>query len=178
MSPEIPTDLPALIARAQSGDLAAQDALIRRYQQPVAAFVFALTGDAGAIADLAQDIFLKMLLKLRQLREPGRFEAWLFRLARNACRDHFRRERWRRLFTPFAIAHEELPAPAPPQADMEALLSALQTLPRAQRELLVLLRERDWSYAELASITGSSVSSVKSRLFRARVELKHLLGHE
>ena len=173
-----PPDLAALVLKARDGDLSAQDALIRAYQDRIAAFVFALTGHASLVEDLAQTIFLRVVLKLKRLREVDKFEPWLFRLARNACRDHFRREKWRRLFQPFAVEHEELPAPAPPSADLENFLHALPKLPPAQRELLVLLQENEWSYAELASITGTTESSVKSKLFRARQELKKLLSSD
>lgn len=167
------------IERAQSGDLAAQDALIRDWQARVAGFVMALTGNSSMVEDLSQTVFLKVLLGLPGLRDPERFEAWLFRLARNVCRDHFRRERWRAIFVPFAAGHEEV-LTAPPSAPtiLEEFLAALQTLPPVQRELLVLKQERDWTYEELAAITGTTVSSVKSRLFRARAELKRILSHE
>jgi len=178
MNPESPPDLLPLVERAQAGELSAQDTLIRLYQGRIAAFLLAFTGQPESIEDLAQTVFIKMTLKLRQLRETGRFEAWLFRLARHAALDHLRRERWRKYFVPFAREHEELPATAKPTADTEAFLDALQKLPPAQRELLVLLQEQEWSYEELASITNTTVSSVKSRLFRARAELKTLLAHE
>lgn len=163
------------------GDLAAQDSLIREYQDRMAAFVLALTGKSAGVEDLTQIIFLKMLLKLPQLREVEKFEAWLFHLARNACRDHFRREKWRRFFVPFAPESgiEEVAAPIQAKGpDVEEFLAALQTLPPSQRELMVLLQEQEWSYSELAEITGSTISSVKSRLFRARTELKKILNNE
>lgn len=173
---DIPSDLLSAIEQARAGNRSAQGHLIRTYQERMAGFVFAFTGQPGTVEDLTQTIFLKMILKLHHLSEPAKFEAWLFRLAGNTCRDHFRREKWRRLFQPFAPEHEE--QPAPPSGDSESLLAALQKLPPAQRELLILLQEQEWSYEELASITRSTVSSVKSRLFRARQELKRLLHDE
>lgn len=171
-------DLPPLVERARSGDVAAQDALIRRYQARIAGFLLALTSQPHQVEDLSQTVFLKMVMKLPQLREAERFEAWLFRLARHAALDHFRREKWRQFFVPFVQEHEELPSAWKGLSPMDDFLEALQSLPPAQRELIVLLQEREWSYEELASITQSTVSSVKSRLFRARTELKHLLSHE
>lgn len=180
----MPPELHALIARAQAGDLSAQDGLVRAYQSRVAGFIAALAGDSSAVEDIAQMTFVKALLGIKKLREPGRFEAWLFRLARNACYDHFRKERWRKIFVPFLASHGE--AAEEPRQDfagpeperLAAIWAALQKLPPAQRELLVLLQERDWTYEELAEITGSTASSVKSRLFRARAELKQLLPHD
>lgn len=168
-----------MVRRAAVGDMDSQDALIRSYQDRLAGFVFAQTGKADAVEDLTQDIFLKMLLKLPQLRAVEKFEPWLFRLARNACRDHFRREKWRQFLVPVAPGLGEIASTAPPPGPgHEEFLAALQSLPPSQRELLVLLQEQEWSYAELAEITGSSISSVKSRLFRARANLKEILRNE
>jgi RNA polymerase sigma-70 factor (ECF subfamily) len=178
-SNETPPDLSSLVAKAQQGDLSAQDSLIRTYQRRIAAFVYAMTGRSEAVEDVAQVIFLRMVLGLSRLRQIDRFESWLFRLARNATIEHFRRERWRRFFVPATEDHNEVAAPVThPSARLENLKAALQKLPAAQRELLVLLQEQEWSYEELATMTGSSVSSVKSRLFRARSELKRLLPDE
>lgn len=172
-------DIPSLVAKAQKGDASAQDSLIRAYQKRIASFIYAMTGRSEAVEDLAQVIFLKMVLGLPRLREAERFEPWLFRLARNATMEHFRRERWRRFFVPTTVDHEEVAAPAAPSPGrLENLQAALRQLPTAQRELLILLQEQDWSYEELAAMTGSSLSSVKSRLFRARTELKRLLPNE
>jgi RNA polymerase sigma-70 factor, ECF subfamily len=172
-------DLQNLIRESQRGDLKAQDALIRLYQGRVAAFIYAMTGRSDLVEDLAQIIFIKMVMKLPSLRETNRFESWLFRLARNAYMDHYRHERIRNFFVQTTEDHNEVPAPeVKTPARLEELTTALQKLPPTQRELLVLLQESDWSYEELAEMTGSSVSSVKSRLFRARSELKRLLPHE
>jgi len=89
------------IHRARAGDQRALEDLIREYQQPVAGFVARRIADRGAIQDVCQNVFVKMVLSIRKLHSPEAFEPWLFRIAENACRDHQRRERWRRrLFVP------------------------------------------------------------------------------
>lgn len=179
MSSDAPLDLSSLIQGARNGQMDAQDTLIRHYQRRVAAFLFAMAGRAELVEDLTQTVFLKMILALPKLKEIDRFEAWLFRLARNVYLDHYRRERLRRFFVPFATEHEEVaPPPNPAATALREVTAALQSLPPNQRELLVLLQEREWSYEELAAMTGSTVSAVKSRLFRARTELRRLLPHE
>ncbi|PAW78437.1 MAG: hypothetical protein B9S32_07895 [Verrucomicrobia bacterium Tous-C9LFEB] len=179
MSSEAAGDLSSLIQGAKQGDMDAQDGLIRQYQKRIAAFLYAMSGRSELVEDLAQTVFIKMVLALPKLKEADRFESWLFRLARNVYLDHYRRERLRRFFVPFLEEHEQVSTPVAPGSErLEGLAVALQELPPNQRELLVLLQEREWSYEELAVMTNSTVGAVKSRLFRARTELKRLLPYE
>lgn len=166
----------ARIEAARAGDQHALEEVIRRYQDRIARFVISLVGRDADYEDLCQLAFVKMALALPKLREVAIFEGWLFRIARNVCMDHLRRLKWRRMFVPFARDHEEVPvddsAEDPRFRDLEA---ALVHLPPDQRELIGLLRDRDWSYQELAEITHSSVSAVGTRLFRARAKLRKIM---
>lgn len=170
-------DLAVLVRQAQGGDLPAQEELVRRYQARVAGFVYSLVGQPSAVEDLAQTVFIRMVLGLPKLRDPGQFTPWLFRLARNACFDHLRRQRWRRLFVAWLPEHDTLPAPAP-GGSPEWLRDALQELPAAQREVIALVGEGGLSYEEVARACGRSVASVKSLLFRARETLKQRRDRE
>lgn len=179
MNMEEVLDLPSLIERAQRGEMTAQDQLVRTYQGRIAAFLYAMSSRSDLVEDLAQAVFIKMLLALPKLKEIERFEAWLFRLARNTYLDHYRRERLRQFFIPATVLHEQVAAPVPyHSARLEELTIALQALPPNQRELMVLLQEKEWSYEELSAVTGSTVGAIKSRLFRAREQLKRLLPDE
>jgi RNA polymerase sigma-70 factor (ECF subfamily) len=115
-----------------------------------------------------------MIVGLGRLEEDERFEAWLFRIARNACFDHLRKQRLRRIFVPWQSEHEQYTSPPESTEDrrIDAFRRALKMLPRKQRELVALLQDDKLSYEELAAITKSSVSSVRSRLFRARRQLR------
>jgi RNA polymerase sigma-70 factor (ECF subfamily) len=164
-----------LVASSKDGDSAAMELLIERYQSRIAGFVFACVGDGQAVEDLCQTIFYKMLVGLRRLEEDGKFEPWLFRIARNTCFDYFRRRRLRRIFVPWQSAADQAAAePAANSTDdrIDSFRRALMRLPKAQRELVALLQDQQLSYEQLAAITASSVSSVKSRLFRARRQLR------
>ncbi|MBI4027788.1 MAG: RNA polymerase sigma factor [Verrucomicrobia bacterium] len=175
-----PSELAALLQQARNGNEPAQEGLVRLYQGRVAGFVYSFLGRADLVEDLCQEIFVRMLLGLPRMKKPAQFEAWLFRIARNRCLDELRRQRWRRIFVPWQPEHDELPPPASPPdpTAVESLAHAMQTLPSAQRELLSLIQDGDWSYEQLAEMTGSTVSSVKSRLFRAREQLKARFSHE
>jgi RNA polymerase sigma-70 factor (ECF subfamily) len=178
ISPEA-EDLAALIRRAQDGSEAALEIIIARFQDRIAGFVYSLIGRDDAIEDLCHDIFIKMISGLPGLKNPDAFEAWLFRIARNVAMDSLRRKRLWRMFVPFEPKHEQI-AEAPRSGDsrIEEFRAALDGMPPNQKELILLLAENDWTYEQLAEITRSSVSAVKSRLFRAREYLRQRVADE
>jgi RNA polymerase sigma-70 factor (ECF subfamily) len=112
MEPTQPTPPVDLVHRAQRGEPDAQRELIVAYQHRVAGFVYAIIGRSDAVEDICQLIFIKMVRAIDRLQAPSQFESWLFRLARNTCIDHLRRQKLRRIFTPFAPEHENVPEPA------------------------------------------------------------------
>ena len=173
MEQSAPDALGELVRRAQVGDEAAQHTLIVNYQRRIAGFIFAITGRGDVVEDLAQQVFIKMIRALNRLHEVAQFEAWLFRLARNTCIDHLRRQKLRRIFTPFAAEHENIPEPpgAVDSEELDALRHALQQLPPKDRALLALAQEGR-SQVEMAEATGTTVMAVKARLHRAREKLR------
>src|SRR5476651_239064 len=156
MDPSSPTELVDLVRRAQKGNEAAQRKLILSYQHRIAGFVYAITNRSDSVEDLAQQIFIKMVRALERLQAPAQFESWLFRLARNTCIDHLRRQKLRRIFMPFAPEHEDVPEP-PGAVDTE--------------ELDALVQEGR-SHAEIAQALSITVAAVKARLHRAREQLR------
>src|SRR5215211_6366204 len=130
---------PDLTRRWRSGDAAAFDALVRRWQQPVARFVARLLGPAGPVADVCQEVFLRVYLSRDRYREEGCFSTWLYRIALNLARDHARRLARRPVVLP-----EEVPAVAGSDATwehreiQEGIDLALARLPDPLREVLVL----------------------------------------
>lgn len=171
--------LSALVARARANDDVAVEELISAYQRRIAAFVISLIGNDDEWQDLCQQIFVKMVLGLRRLDDPGAFEPWLIRITRNACFDHLRRRRTRRFLTPWQDWHESLPGEPPScaaEAQSVALGTAIDQLPAEQRDLMTMVRSRHWSYEALTRATGLSLAALKSRLFRARRRLRELMS--
>jgi RNA polymerase sigma-70 factor, ECF subfamily len=171
-------DLPVTVERARAGDQAALRDLIELYQHRVARFVRSMLRDDDEWEDVAQCAFARMILGIDHLASVETFESWLFRIARNASLDHLRRRRWRSIFIPWEPRHGEVAAPATGFNDprLPQIERALDELPKDQCELILLMRERDWTYGDLARITGTSPSTVKARLFRARSRLRRLLN--
>jgi len=167
------TTLGERVRRAQRGNEAAMRELIVAYQHRVAGFTYAITGRSDSVEDLVQVVFVKMARSIARLKAPEQFEPWLFRLARNTCIDHLRRQKLRRIFVPFAPEHENVPEP-PGSVDTEeldALRHALAQLRPKDRALLALVQEGR-SHTEIAESFSTSVAAVKARLHRAREQLR------
>jgi RNA polymerase sigma-70 factor (ECF subfamily) len=176
----LPGETVALIARAGSGERRAIEQLIGLYQQRMARFVIGQTGDQTHYEDLCQTVFVKMVLALPRLRSPERFEPWLFQIARNVCRDHLRAKLgWRKLFVAYAPTHEAVPlAEVPTDSELaDRMESRMAELPQAQQTVLRLSLEGR-SYEEVARLSQTSVPAVKSRLHRARENLRLLFAGE
>ena len=175
------TVLVDLVCRAQAGDEAAQRELIVSYQRRIAGFVYAMIGRSDSVEDISQMVFIKMIRALHRLKAPAQFESWLFRLARNTCIDHLRRQKLRRIFQPFAPEHENVPEPdgAVDSEELDALRHALSLLRPKDRALLALVQEGR-SHAEIAQTLKTSIAAIKARLHRAREQLRqhYLPQHE
>jgi RNA polymerase sigma-70 factor, ECF subfamily len=167
------------VRQAQLGRESAQRDLVVAYQHRVAGFIYTITGRSDTVEDLAQIVFIKMIRALPKLDKPEQFEAWLFRMAKNTCIDHLRRQRWQRLFSPLEQeTHAEIPE-KPTEVDSEeldALRHALAQLKPKDRALLALAQE-GYSQNEMAEATGISVVALKARLHRAREQLRYHYEH-
>lgn len=176
---ERPTDdLIALVCSARGGDETAQHRLVEAYQERVAGFVYALIGSTADLDDVTQQVLLNMLSGLPKLREDARFEAWLFRLARNTCLSHLRSSRWRRFFSPLETSHSETIA-APRDHDpalADALQHALRQLGPTDRAILALAADGR-SHEEMQQSLGKSLAAIKVMLHRARERLKRHYHH-
>lgn len=183
-----------LVARCKENDLSAFDQIVERYQHKIYGYVKRLVGNETDAEDITQEVFLKALTSLRSFREESSLQTWLFRIATNLCRDmHRRRQRekgwlplWRRVDGEDDSGEEnaiEIPDErANPEnlvlsAELnEMLLQAIDRLPLAMREVLVLHDMESMSYEEIACALGIPLGTVKSRLFHARARLRDALA--
>jgi len=129
--------------------------------------------------DLAQETYLRAHERLSELREPAQARAWISRIARNACVDHLRRARVRRLFG-MQTKPSEPTAPPPDMAlddevRINELRTALASLPARMREVLILREYGELSYEEIGRAMGLRTGTVMSRLHRARSALAAIL---
>ena len=170
----------ALLAAARRGDAQALDALLAEHEPRIYRFGLRLCGDAEAAREVLQETLVAAFQGLPGFRGEAELSTWLYQLARSFCI----KERRRRAGEP--AAHEDLareatalPSEAPaPDARAharelaEALQAALLALSEAQREVVVLRDVEGLSAEQTARVLGEPVSAVKSRLHRARLQLR------
>ncbi len=162
------------------GDRNAFGRLVEAYQRPVYNLTYRMLGDPSEAEDVAQEVFLRAYLKLDSFDPTLKFSTWLLSIASHYCIDQLRRRRLRWI----SLEDEGLPpaaltSPQPDperramQSEQEAEIQALlDTLSADYRLAVVLHYWYDLSYEEIAATTGSTVSAIKSRLFRARQRLR------
>ena len=137
---------------------------LRRYAR-------ALTGDSASADDLVQDTVERGWSRIGQWRPDGDLRAWLFGIMHNLHIDQLRRA------PPPAVQWEDgdLPvAPSPAALDLRDLERALQQLPAAQREVLLLVALEEMRYEDVAAMLDIPLGTVMSRLSRARENLRRL----
>jgi RNA polymerase sigma-70 factor, ECF subfamily len=180
----------ALMLRVKQGDSGAFTTLVEKYKQPVLNIVYRTLRDETEAEDLAQNVFVQVWKSAPRYQITAKFSTWLFTIARNLCLNEIRRRS--------RHPAESLDAPHPDQADQpkhqiedlknaappETLLrgeltekveEAIASLPENQRTALLLCRQEELSYEEIAEVLGCSVSATKSLIHRGRETLKDRL---
>jgi RNA polymerase sigma-70 factor (ECF subfamily) len=177
-----PTDA-ELMARWQRGDALAFEALVRRWQRPVAGLLGRLAGTTQ-VPDLCQEAFLRLFHAGPRYRESGAFRTWLYRIVLNVARDCGRRQRREALRlhrVPTSLETEVAmngagPADATCQKEVVQLLSqALAELPAPLREVLVFRHYEGLKFEQIARLTGTPASTLKSRFSVALERLRERL---
>lgn len=175
-----------LVQTAVAGREASFEELVRRYQRPIAAYVYRMVGDYDAALDLTQEVFIKVYNSLSRYRAEFKFSTWIYKIAHNAAIDHLRRHAVREQAMTTSVDGERREVMIEsrrltPEQESERkerrseIESVVQLLPASYRELIVLRHSHDLSYDEMAEVTGLPLGTVKNRLFRARETMRDLL---
>ena len=143
------------IARARHGDADAFEQLVVAYEGPVYRLALRMCGSAEDAREVTQDAFLAAWRGLPAFRGDSRFSSWLYRLTTNAAIDFLRREKQRE--------------------QQEALQRALDQLSPEHRQVLLLRVVQQMSYDEIAQALSLESGTVKSRISRARRQLREIL---
>ncbi len=164
-----------LVHAAQKGDRASFGTLYQRYARVMHGILLSRVPPA-AVDDLVQDVFMQALRRLTTLRDGSRFAAWIAAIARNRATDYFRQAPPEEPLA--ARDSDDLPTAAPQRDGAEAVLAALQKLPEAYRETLVLRLVEGMSGPEIAALTGLTPGSVRVNLHRGMQQLRQALGQK
>jgi RNA polymerase sigma-70 factor, ECF subfamily len=179
-----------LMLRVKQGDTAAFTQLVEKYKQPVMNVIYRTLRDATEAEDLAQNVFVQVYKSADRYRVSAKFSTWLFTIARNLCLNEIRR-RSRHPADSLDAPHpehddqplqqfEDKKTFAPPEKLLHGELEqkieqALTDLPENQRTAILLCRQEELSYEEIAQVLGCSLSATKSLIHRGRETLKEKL---
>ena len=160
-----------LVAASKDGDRAAYAALVRRHTRRVYAVCLGVLGNSSDVEDIFQETFVKGLTKVHTLRDNGQFAGWISQIARNLCRDHYRKSHRRR-----ELLERQTVANDTTSNDFVDLHLALEQLPEQHRLPLMLFYFDGKSSEKLAEELNLTKAGACTRLFRARNELRKLLA--
>jgi RNA polymerase sigma-70 factor (ECF subfamily) len=164
------------IERAMAGDHDAFAQLAARAIRPLYVTARQIVRDDAAAEDATQDALVNAWRYLPSLRDPDRFEAWLYRLLVNACRTHLRRTpRHGVVEIDVADASADRGDPSRALADRDQLERGFRRLDAQQRALVVLHFYRGYSVPEVAEMVGIPLGTAKSRIHRATGALRAAL---
>ena len=187
-----PSDAQA-IERARNGDHDAFRVLVERYQTRVHRLAMRVLRDEEQARDAVQEAFLKVYRSLDRFEGRSSFYTWMYRLVLNLCLDMRRRDRSDREVEWDEERSHAADAPGNPPREAadggpegalqrsqirERVAAAIETLPDAQRETLVLREVEGLSYGEIAQALGISKGTVMSRLHYARKKVQRILEEE
>jgi RNA polymerase sigma-70 factor (ECF subfamily) len=182
-----------LVGKASRGDRQAFDKLIQKYQHRVYHFCFRMVNDVEEAEELTQDVFVKLFSNLKRFRQESKFSTWLFQIAKNLSLNKLKYLKLRRYYTTQSLDESKKTETselkhelADERKDVQTLFEdiEMQTLVQSKidalradyRTALVLRDIEGLSYEEIAKIMKLAEGTVKSRIHRARLELKDSLS--
>lgn len=168
-----------LVERAKAGDSEAFGLLYDYYIDPIYRFIYYKVFSREVAEDLTSDTFMKALSRLSSYNgERGRFNSWLYQIARNTVIDYVRTKKTQvSIEDIFDIPHDERTAEQlDALAGLKKVEEYLQTLPARQREIIILRVWEEKSFQEIATILGGTESSVKMAFSRSIRELREQCG--
>ncbi len=184
-----------LVERFQRGDESAFDALVRRHSGRAYAIAYGLLGNREDAEEVAQDVFIRVYRALDKFRGDSEFSTWMYRIATNLAKNKYRWNKSRgskvtdSLQAPIdgtdgndalyrEVSDDRMtPDEALQVAELERRTrEEMEKLPDVYREALMLRNVKGLSYEEIAELLGCKIGTVKSRINRAREELRIKLG--
>ncbi|MBV9263715.1 MAG: sigma-70 family RNA polymerase sigma factor [Candidatus Eremiobacteraeota bacterium] len=173
-----PGDDGALVTMALRGQPDAFAALVERYDRAVYHLAYRTLQDAEEARDATQEAFFKAFRSLRTFKIGSKFSTWIFAITYHACCDRLNR---RKRFAGSELPERADPSPGPEDQaialdDARRLRAAVDALPEKYRTVITLFHLQGKQYEEIAAVLGLPLGTVKTHLFRAKEQLRKLLG--
>jgi RNA polymerase sigma-70 factor (ECF subfamily) len=183
----------ALVARLVAREEAAFNQLVLLYERRVFALVYRMVGRRDEAEDLAQEVFVQVFKAIDQFRGDSKLSTWIFRIAVNLCKNRIKYLARRKTDTQEELGERlersaftsargvsvgEIGRPDELVEGMQLeriVKAAIEQVEPDFREVLILRDVEDLSYEEIGAITGLAEGTVKSRIHRARAQLKSLV---
>lgn len=182
----------ALIKAFQAGDSGVFDELVHRHKDSVFNLCYRFLGDHQEANDSAQEIFIKVYRSLKKFRFKSSFSTWLYRIAVNTCKNRIKsleyrfKKRMKRLDNQEIAIHgnpsddwvdeSQSPMVALERKEQSRIIQeAINSLPETKRTMILLRDIEGLTYDEIADVTGLNLGTVKSKLARARSDLRDKL---
>jgi RNA polymerase sigma-70 factor, ECF subfamily len=187
---EISAEEALFVQRLRANDDAAYDELVRVYHASIFHVAYRMLGDSGDASDVVQEIFLKVFRNINGFKGESSLKTWIFRIAFSEILNRLRW--WKRRHRHATVSLDEDQngngygyqlsdsTPGPEQIlqskeQEQAIQQALKKLSSDHRSIIILRDIEGFSYGEIAEVLGVSIGTVKSRLARARADLKKSL---
>lgn len=171
------------IKKAKSGDLESYQKIYDAFARKVLNFIYRMVNSVEEAEDLTQETFVAVFKKLGSLKDNDKFEPWLFRIARNFVYQRYRAR------SPVSVPIDALDEDGQPATQLidqrknpdeafeaqeleDVVQNEINRLPEKYREVFVLSAIQHLSYQEIAEITDRSLPSVKTDIYRARLEVR------
>ena len=178
-----PQEESALVLAAMEGQRMAFQQLMARYEEKVYRMIYFRTHDRLDAEDICQEVFIQAFKSLRRLKDPERFTGWLFRIASNRIKDHYRKKRVRAIFSFLPDVERDADRAVADkgtgvlekierQEFWNRVHTMLDRLSKMEREVFLLRFFDDLSIREISEVIHKSQSTVKTHLYRALKKFK------
>jgi len=174
-----------LMDRCRKGDMAAFELIVLRYKDAIFNFIYHFLSDYHRAQDISQETFLRVFKGIEHYRSRDCFKTWLYRIAANLCKNELRNQKRHRMFSLEDSVLEiegissdiyiSLSEKYEKEEISKLVRKAIKSLPEDQRMAIIMREYQDLSYEEISSVLNCSLGAVKSKIHRARQNIKRML---
>ena len=167
-----------LLDRFEDGDQGALEEIVSKYQKAIFSFILRMVRDEADAVDLSQKTLVNAFRNIRSFNRRSNLKTWLYRIAINVCRNHFRDDPRRREVNIEGMVFVDQMNPLDhiiSQEERMCLSLALNELPEKQRHTVILKVYQGLTYREIAEITGCSEGTAKANFHFGVKKLREIL---